>query len=50
MKKVYVRDARKVMRAIPGLSIHVETIFVDQSVYTLARVDDYSYMFVRLTP
>jgi len=44
--KVYYRDKSKVMRAIPGLTIHRSTIFIDKSVYTLTRTDDYDWMFV----
>jgi hypothetical protein len=44
--KVYVRDKSKVMRAIPGVTIHNSTIFINKSVYTLSRTDDFSWMFV----
>jgi len=35
--KVYYRDKSKVMRAIPGVTIHNSTIFINKSVYTLSR-------------
>jgi len=43
--KVYYRDKKKVMRAIPGVTMHHSTIFIDKSVYTLTRTDDFSWMF-----
>jgi len=44
--KVYVRDKKKVMRAIPGITIHGKTIFIHKSVYTLSRTDKHDWMFV----
>jgi len=45
MVKVYARDKSKVMRAIPGITYIKGTLFIDKSVYTLARTDSIDWMF-----
>ena len=46
--KVYKRDKKKVMRSIPGISSHGNSIFIENSVYTLTRVDSTTWMFTEV--
>jgi hypothetical protein len=44
--KVYTRDKKKVMRALPGISMYGDSIFINKSVYTFTRSDDnHAWMF-----